>query len=551
MNAKLARLALPVALLATTSLLAACGGDDSDQGTTFSGPDPITMAPADVPFYAQLVVRPEGQLGDDLKSALGKITGEEDPAQKIIDQLNESLAESSDMTYEDDIEPWLGSRAGVFVSGFQVDTEQPDVAVAIATTDADAARSFAGSATEADELTDETYEGVDYKLDPTDGTAIGVDQDFLVIGTEQGFKDAVDAGAGDSLESNEDATAALDAAPDNSIASMYVDAGRVGDLLKASPELDAAQLQQLERSLAQLPDGPVEGWAAVTDSSFSFGGSSPTPEGVPAPSEMISTFPSDAWLAFAAADVGKQIQEQIAQIQSTVEASLDQAKGALPPGVKGSQVDPAGEIEKQLGLDIGKDIDWIGDAGMFLEGTDLFGLGGAVVLDSNDDAAASAALDKVEAALSHDRSFRKQAKIAPNSDGDGFTVQSPPFTAELAVRDGKLIAAGGSEDVASVLDPDQTLADSDRFKTATGNLAEGATPSFFLDFPPMVTLIESQGQASDDPDYQAAAPYLHALDYLVAGSAVDGDRMTGSVVLGVKESDSAGGTDVAPAVLSP
>lgn len=549
MNTKLARLALPIALLTTTLLLAACGGDDSEESADL-GPDPIALAPADVPFYAEVVVRPQGDLGDDLKSALTKVTGEEDPAQMVIDELNESLAENSDMTYEDDIEPWLGSRAGIFVSGFQVDTEQPDVAVVIAATDADAAKSFADSATESDDPTEESYEGVDYKLDPDDGTAIGVDQDFLVIGTEQGFKDAVDAGAGESLETNGDATAALDAAPDNSILSMYVDGAKVADLLKASPELDAAQLEQLEPSLEQIPDGPVEGWAAVTDSSFSFGGSAPTPEGVPAPSEMISTFPSDAWFAVAAADVGKQIQDQIAQLQAAIEASVSEAAGQLPPGVAGKQADPTGQIEDKLGLDLGKDLGWIGDAGMFLEGTDLFGLGGALVFDSNDDEAASAALDKIEKALSRDRAFRQEAKIAPNSEGDGFTLQAPPFTAELAVRDGKLIAAGGSEDVASVLDPEETLADSDRFTAATGALADGATPSFFLDFPPLVTLIESQGQAGDDPGYQAAAPYLHALDYLVAGSAVDGDRTAGSLVLGVKESDSSG-SDVAPAVLAP
>lgn len=549
MNTKLARLALPSILLAAVLLLAACGDDSSEESGDL-GPDPIALAPADVPFYAEVVVRPQGSLGDDLKSALSKLTGEDDPAQAIVDQLNESLAESTDLNYEDDIEPWLGSRAGVFVSGFQAATEQPDIAVVVATTDSEAAQSFVDSASEDEDTTDQSYEDVDYKLNEADGTAVGIDQDFLVIGTEQGFKDAVDAGAGDSLEDNSDATAALGAAPDSSVFSMYADAAKLGDLLKASPELGPVESQQLDQTLAQIPDGPVEAWATVTDSAFAFGGSAPTPENAPATSDLITTFPADAWFAAAAADVGEQIQQQLDQIQSAIDASLNEAGAQLPPGVDGSKVDPAAEIEQGLGLDVGKDIDWIGDAGAFLEGTDLLGLGGGVVLESNDDAAASAALDKIRKALSRDRAFRQNAQIAPNADGDGFTVQSPPFTAEFAVRDGKLVVAGGSEDVDSVLSPDQTLADSERFQTAAGNLAEGTTPSLFLDFPPLLTLIESQGQAGEDPDYQSAAPYLHALDYVIGGSGTDGDRTIGSLVLGVKESDSTG-SDAAAAALTP
>lgn len=549
MHTKLLRLALAPVLFALVVFLVACGGDDSDEGTTESGPDPIALAPADVPFYAEAVVRPEGSLGDDLESAISKVSGEDDPGQAVIDELNESLAEDTDLTYEDDIEPWLGSRAGVFVSGFQADTEQPDVAVVIATTDPDAAQSFADSALEAEgaETTDESYEGVDYKLDSEDGSAVGVDQDFLILGTEQAFKDAVDAGAGDSLADNPDATTALDAAPDDSILSLYADADRVADLLKASPELGPVESKQLDQSLSQLPDGPVEGWVTVTESSFTFSGTGPTAADAPPPSDLITTFPSDAWLAFAGADIGKQIEDQIEQFQTALQASLSEA-GEFGSSANG---DPLGEVEDTLGVDLGKDVGWIGDAGMFIEGTDLLGLGFGAVADSNDDQAATATLDKIEQTISRDRAIRKDAKVAPNSEGDGFTVQSPPFTAEFAVRDSKFVVAAGSEDVASVLSPDETLADSDRFTSVTGNLADGITPTFFLDFPPLVELIESQGQASDDPDYQAAAPYLHALDYVVGGSSVDGDRTTGSLVLGVKESDSSGGSDVAPAVVTP
>lgn len=548
MHSKLLRLALPVAILAIALFAAACGSDDEPE----SGPDPIAMVPADAPFYMEMVVRPEGELKDNLESAVGKLTGEDDPGAQIIDGLNGSLAEDTDLNYEDDIKPWLGSRAGVFVSGFQFDTEQPDAALVVATTDSDAAQGFVDSTLEesGDTTSDETYEGVSYKLDSEDGTAIGVDNDFLIVGTEQAFKAAVDAGSGDSLADNGDATAALDEAPDDSVFSMYADGAAITDLIKSSPDLSAQESKQLDEAFAQIPDGPVEAWGTVTDSSFSVEGSAPTPDDAPAATDLITTFPADSWFATASTDVGEQITTQLQQFQKGFEASLKQAKSQLPPGVDASQFDPFNQIEKKTGINLEKDLGWIGDAGAFLEGTSVLGVGAGVVAESNDDKAATAALDKLQASLEKNRSLRRQAEIAPNSKGDGFTVSAPPFTAEFAVRDGKAVMAAGSENVDSVLDPDETLADSDRFSAATGNLADGATPTFFLDMPSLLALIESQQGATDDPDYAQAAPYLHAIDYMVAGTGTSGDRTVGSFVLGVKESDDAG-SDAAAAMITP
>ena len=97
-----------------------------------------------------------------------------------------------------------------------------------------------------------------------------------------------------------------------------------------------------------------------------------------------------------------------------------------------------------------------------------------------------------------------------------------------------MVAVGGAT-VADVLSPSETLGDSDRFAEVSGSLGEDVTPSFFLDFAPILSLAESTGQASSDPDYQMAKPYLDALDYFVAGSKVDGDRSMASIVLGIKE----------------
>ena len=100
------------------------------------------------------------------------------------------------------------------------------------------------------------------------------------------------------------------------------------------------------------------------------------------------------------------------------------------------------------------------------------------------------------------------------------------------------------------LSPDETLADSDRFGNATEALGDDMTTSFYLDFLPILQLVESSGQAASDPDYQSAKPYLDALDFLAAGSKIDGDRALGSVVLGVREAED-DGDDAAAAAITP
>ena len=103
-----------------------------------------------------------------------------------------------------------------------------------------------------------------------------------------------------------------------------------------------------------------------------------------------------------------------------------------------------------------------------------------------------------------------------------------------------------------MLSPDETLDDSDRFNAARDTLGDDMTacvlPRLRADPRP---LLESTGQAASDPDYQAAKPYLDALDFLVAGSKVDGDRTTASLVLGVKEASSDTSDDAAAAVITP
>ena len=399
------KLVVLLAALVLALALSACGGGGDDTTTSVAdlGPDPATMAPSDAPFYADAVIKPSGTMSEDLNSALSKLLNTDDPAGMLREAIDKELASdpsNGGLTYTKDVEPWLGARVGGFLSSYDVKTQQGEGAVAFAVTDTGAAQAFIDKASTlgGTKSTDETYQGVDYKLDTADNSAVGIDGDFLVAGTAQGFKDAVDAGAGDSLADNPDATAVRDDAPDNSLFTGYVDTAAVVDLIKSSGALSGDQLKQFESQISQYSTGPVEFWGSAGPSTFALGASSPTQSGASGPSDLISSFPADSWLAFASAGVGEQIQNSIDQFKSSFQAAL-QAQG-----VSGLSADPLAQIEKATGLDLSADFNWIGDAGGFVQGSSVLGLGAGLVLDSNDDDAAKAAIGKLQSALGRSNS---------------------------------------------------------------------------------------------------------------------------------------------------
>src|SRR4029079_13542753 len=211
------------------------------------GPDPATMVPGDTPFYLEAVVRPEGQLGDDLESALSKLLVTDDVSGKLHDAIDEGLAsEGEDLTYADDIAPWLGARAGIYVNGYDAKANDAEGAAVVAITDADAAQSFVDKASESGGKTrQQDYNGVQLTVNQKDDTAVAIDGDFLLAGSTQGVEDSIDAKDGDNFAGVDDSTTGLDEGPDDSICSLYADPQGALDLVKSSGSVPADQLKQI------------------------------------------------------------------------------------------------------------------------------------------------------------------------------------------------------------------------------------------------------------------------------------------------------------------
>lgn len=522
MPTNLLRLSALVLLAVVTALLAACG--DSEESIDL-GPDPATMVPADTPFYAVATVRPEGELRDDLDSALSKLLISDDAGAEIRGAIDSELAdEGLDLTYDEDIASWLGIRAGAFVNGYDARSEEADGALVVAVTDAAAAQSFVDEAAAGEAGTERDHDGVQITVSRDGGSAYAIDGDFLLIGTVPAVEDAIDAGGGDSFADLDDAATGLDAAPDGALFELYADPQKAIDLVKASGSVPAADLAQIEDQLAELGDGPFDAWGSVTESSFSVGASGPAGEGATDPTDLLTTLPGDAWLAFAGTGIGDQISSSLDQFKAGFEAGLEEQA----PGLA-DEVDPDQLFQEATGLDLERDLGWIGDVGGFVEGTSIFGLGGGLVITTDDQGAAEDAVAKLQSALSDSRSV----KVAPTQSGFDIQSKRMPFGAHVAVEDDEVVVAAGADTIDDVLSPTETLADSDTFQAAEDDLGDGLTPSLFVNFAPIVDLIDSTGES--DPELEAARPYLNALDFLIGGSDLDGDRSVGGFTLGVQE----------------
>ncbi len=249
---------IPRAALATAAcaalLLTGCGGGGGTT-TSFTGPDPASLTPADAPLFAEAVVRPEGDQKDALDSALSKLLATDDPGGFIVERLDRVLGEQAKgFTYEHDVAPWLGSRAAIFFETFTNDAEG---AAVLAVTNPAAARDAIDKASAASGKRQRhaTYHGVGYDI--SGSTATGLVGDFLVTGSEGAFKDAVDASQGTSLADSSDFAAQLAAAPDDQVAFLYASPQGIVDALEKSGELTADELRAAGPQVQSLLSQPA------------------------------------------------------------------------------------------------------------------------------------------------------------------------------------------------------------------------------------------------------------------------------------------------------
>ena len=222
--------------------------------------------------------------------------------------------------------------------------------------------------------------------------------------------------------------------------------------------------------------------------------------------------PAGSWLSVGVGDVG---------------GSFTKAIGALGDSGATGGLDPATllqGLQSQLGIDVQKDLlSWMGDAALFVRGTSMDDLGGALVVKSKDPAASRKAIGTLRKLLGSLNVKTAALSGAGSSGAEGFSVDIGGPAAggiQVAAKDDKFVVAYGKDALADALSPSSQLGDSEPFKTAAG-LLDGAKPSLFLDTPQVVKLLSSL--AGDDKDFLKAKPTLDVFGPAAAGLSSEGD----------------------------
>ena len=511
-----ARLVLLLAAIAAVAAIAGCGGGSSS-------PSPATVAPPGSPLYVEAVVRPKGELQSNAEALSKNVAGIADPGAAIVSKLEAALAEHGEkVSYAKDIEPWLGEKAGIFFEHYD-GANFSGLGAVVQSTDTGASEEFveklAGSSKTP--VRSASYKGVDYKVDSSNGTSIGVVGDFLVFGQEeQAFKDAVNASQGESLADAGRYSSAIAAEPSESLVSVYAD---VGSLIKQGGSSVSEQDLQVLKSLG-LDLGDATAVASVVPSSDHLevdlstnaaGAGSSTGSAA----SLLGSLPSGSLAAFAASGFGAQLKKAIDGLDAS----------GIPPSLPPHQLKAT---MAQAGIDLDKIAGSIEDAGVFAEGASRSSLGGALVLSTKSSGEAGETVAKVGLLL---RSAGTPGVTAVTGKASGFSVHSPELGSKplVVATEGDRIAIGyGLPATLRGLSPEsgQTLSGAPGYKEAVAAL--GGTPiSGFVDGPAALRLAESLVPPSEQ-GFQEAKPYLAKIAYVAVGRGSSGELATAKLIVG-------------------
>ncbi len=506
--------------------LAGCGSDEGGSGA--SGSDRLArLVPATAPFYFEATIRPDGDQKSDLDALVQKFKPGA-TVDQLVQQAIRKQGSGDKVDFERDVKPWLGDHAAAAVLGApRTGSTTPDFAVLVETTDGD--KALAAVRKDVDGTAeDRTYQGTKYLFDTGDATAAAILDDTLVVGTETGLKASIDASKGDGLAGSAEFAKVVDAVDDDALGIVYGDVAKGLDLIVKSAG-DTADAQSLEgaRELANRQGVKTFAAGLTADADAVTVHAAATPSGgkagadeTDATATSLAALPAGAWAAAGLGDLGKSLSE-----------GLDTLKTIKTPGLNvQSGLD---QLEQQAGIDVQKDLlSWMGQAGLFVRGTSLTDIGGALVVQSKDAAATKAALAKARTLVAG--AGLPAQDLSGNGIDDGFSVA--PGTASIqvfaALAGNRFVLALNRSALDEALKPTTKLGDDDTYKAAADLLDDGQKPTFLVDFPKINGLIGLL--AGSQPGFAQAKPYLDRIGTIVAGGKRDGDLARSTFAIGVK-----------------
>jgi len=477
----------------------------------------VRLVPTNAAIYANVFINPSRTQKRELRELLAEFekapTAEE--AGDLIAKLADRELSELGLDYSDDVEPWLGRQIAFFAT--VEDFDDPAAAALVATKDAAATRRFLRDIAEHEDAASEarSYKGVDYDYFAAEELASGFVEDFWVVGTEAGFKDVVDSSDGPALADDpgyERATAPL---TDDYLALGFFDTRLIVDAVVSSRELGENEAGAL-KAIPGLGSGVGPGASTIALSREGVVMDTFAPAEGTADSGLFDELPADSWLGLGFADVGRSV------------SSLLDVAG--PPVAEAEA-----RFEAETGFDLRTDLlAWMGDAGVFVKGAGLLGLGGGAIVESTDPQASTDAVERMLEIASHEVDVRPAPPVN-ETGGFTFTVPETPVTVTVMGIGGDRVAVSvGSATGRDALAPAETLADSEALRDALPALGDGFDPVLFVDFDSVERLTASV-MGAESPQYKDdIRPWLEPFDHVVSGSKLDDGGVIARTVIGVK-----------------
>jgi Protein of unknown function (DUF3352) len=509
---------LVLAALAVAVIVAGCGGSGGGGG------EPAGVMPKSAPVYLEANLKPDGKTSEALNEVAQTVLGIDNVGEFVAEELEgAALGEGEKFNFEEDVEPWLGEKAGLYLAGYDGD-DFHGVGMALETTNAGEAEEFLEERVEKNDEGAEQgeFEGNKYYEEADEDSVIGMVGDYLAFGETKGdFEEMVEAFEGEGLNESAKFKEAMEGAPDEGIGHVYVDVGGLIEETKSvlPPETEAFfDLVQIEpkKATAVATVIPRSEQLEIDVSSNLGKGVTGTGDA----SAALEALPATAVLGFASSEFGQSFGEGLEAF------SEKGVPGQIEAGELGAAFEAMGINIKSLGQSFG-------DLAGFLEGTDESNLGGAVVVETKDANEAKNMVSNIGLLL---RATHTPGVTAINGEVSGFSVRVPdlgPKPLVVGAAGEKIVIAYGPKAAAQALRSQaKTLGSTAGFEAAKGAL--GSTPmSAFVDGGPMLGLVESMLNPEEAAKLEEAKPYLEKIDYLGVGSEAEGEKTTTKVVVGL------------------
>lgn len=502
--------------------------------------DAVALVPPDAAIYANVFLEPSAPQKVALDDLLAHFpgAGNRDAARdRIVELLDVPLAEVG-LSFETDIDPWLGDQIAFFMqvpAGF---TSEPGVALLIEAEDVDAALAAVDKAQAADAehtFRAARYQGVDYEIDQN-GDAIGAVGSFLVSGTETGLKSAIDANEGRSLAGSDRFETALAGLNDDRLALAYLDPAAFAQLAVGFPG-GAGFGPPGTGPFNLLDQGALAFILYARGDALVVEGSSQLPQdpalagairGAARESKMLEQLPGDAWFAFGVPDLGSTVRTLL----TAFETAFAQPQGGAFPGFPPGGL--LGGLEATLGLDVETDLlAWMGDAAFFVSGKRPDSVGGGVVIEAIDPAKARQALQRLRARAERLGAPVRGSTFDPPGEGFALKARDMPEPFNVIAADERVLAIYGDAATGFALGSDPSLAGTPTFGHARSSLGDGYALAGFVDLPALSELLERAG-AMGPPLGPQIKMWTEPLSFISFGTKIEGSTTLQRVVLGVR-----------------